>query len=897
MNICFVALSFRQKGAATSGVGAQVRVLAESLMTLGHTVQVVTLGDSEAITRDEGIEVHQVVSGKLHWYVSKLPLIGGIFASPLRELEYAFAAWRGVRSAQKNCAVDVIEGTETGMLLLTLFWKQSPIVIRLHGEQYTFRKYTPDLGLTLSVRLTRVLQRIALRRAKLLISPSQMHAREIGDELADSRPPIVIVPNSINAQGIHLNGHPRAAKTVLYAGRVEPNKGVATFLGAAAKTLRAIPESRFVFAGDFQSSLSQTQFQELVTAHRLNDSIDLPGALGWSALTDLYKSSTVAVLPSYYETFGLAALEPMAFGTPVIASNRGALPEIVIPEVTGRLVASGDETALAAAMIDLLSNPEKCAQMGKAAIRQAARFDVRNVLRLTEYLYRWCRESSVPDGDSHAFFAPHPDDAVFSCGGTIHSLISQGKSVQVTTVFAGHADRSQPAFSRHLNRKWRIPIGVSQQRRNEEDRNALLALGVTKFAFWDYVEAPERTSSAGALLYATYEEIRGELAEPDRTLIDGLTEKILSSNSWPADTVFYFPLSLGQHVDHQILFAVGHRLLAAGRNVRFYEDYPYAQDYCRNGNESNWLPQMVPVSIERKLDALAPYTSQMHGLGGSLETARKRLRRFSNRFGKNSIERYWTLLPAWIVDQDEPTASANLPLLHEPTPIGAGAFKNFIRTFSWGNLEEMLPVGVGRCADIGCGNGRHKEVIESRGYQWMGIDVDSATDVRGEATALSLANESMAAAVAWQMIEYVADPVAVFAEAARVLEPGGVFCGSVSFLEPVHGLTYFNLSPLILEKLLREHGFADVEVKSGLNGFTLVAWTFLRRTSIPYSERLALPLTFLMLAPLAALLFVMSWLGLRLGFGSAHHMRWISETAPLEFAGHLMFSGRKRARD
>jgi hypothetical protein len=73
-------------------------------------------------------------------------------------------------------------------------------------------------------------------------------------------------------------------------------------------------------------------------------------------------------------------------------------------------------------------------------------------------------------------------------------------------------------------------------------------------------------------------------------------------------------------------------------------------------------------------------------------------------------------------------------------------------------------------------------------------------------------------------------------------------------------------------------------------------WTWLRRSGIPVASRLALPAAFLMFGPLAALLFAVSWFSWRIGFGSGHLMRWLSQTAPLDFAGHLLFTARKRAR-
>ena len=103
-------------------------------------------------------------------------------------------------------------------------------------------------------------------------------------------------------------------------------------------------------------------------------------------------------------------------------------------------------------------------------------------------------------------------------------------------------------------------------------------------------------------------------------------------------------------------------------------------------------------------------------------------------------------------------------------------------------------------------------------------------------------------------------------------------------------------SPLILERLLRRNGFADVEIKPGLNGFVLLLWTWLRRSGIPYANRLAVPLALATLGPIALLIFVAGWVRLSLGLGDGHTMRWLTQTAPLEFAGHVLFSARKKAR-
>jgi glycosyltransferase involved in cell wall biosynthesis/LmbE family N-acetylglucosaminyl deacetylase/SAM-dependent methyltransferase len=877
-------------------------MLAHGLIDAGNSISVIDLAESdEVIVKDDrGAEVHRMRGGNLHWFAGKLPLAGKVLALPIREIEYSIAVWRGVRRANKLRKLDLIEGTETGMLLVAMLSRRTPVIIRLHGEQYTFHKYTPGMRLTLGVRLSRVLQRIALRRAKLLISPSFAHAREIQQELG-SHPPIVVVPNGHSVRNMERDlAIQRSPQTVLYVGRIERLKGISTLLQAASQTSKALPQSHFVFAGDFQSSLSESEFRSLVRQNGLDSHVELLGAVGWKVLSDWYQRSTVSVLPSHYETFGVAALEPMAFGTPVIATSGGAMSEVVESEVSGKLVAPGDAGALAGAMTELLSNANSREQMSQAAFKRAAIFDIRRVLPLNSRPYEWCRDEDWSAGSSHLFFSPHLDDAVLSCGGMIHSLVSKNKSVRVITVFAGNSDEAQrSAFARHLHAKAGSTADLCEQRR-QEDSHALGELGVRNVERWNFTEAPYRRATNGRYLYGSYAELRGQPAIEDRSLKETITEKVLKLlQEAPESAVVYFPLSLGRHVDHQLLFAIGLQLSSGGKRVRFYEDYPYAEAYDPDHRELNWLPRTMSIDLESKLKAAAAYVTQIRGLGGSVQNLEKRLRAFGVAVGGQSIsERYWEVITPVSGDLNGNQTRYSCPLVRKGALPRLRDFKNFLRTFRWHDLEEVLPVGDGRCLDLGCGEGRHRPLIESNGYEWLGMDraESGSSSLQSEASSLPFQSDSMAALVAWQVFEYLDRPEAVMAEAARVLEVGGVFCGSVSFLEPVHGRTYFNMSPLILKELLARHGFADIEIKAGLNGFALMLWTWLRRSRLPLADHVAIPAAFALFAPLSAVMFFVSWLAQRCGWGSGHTMRWISQVSPLEFAGHVMFTARKKAR-
>jgi len=99
------------------------------------------------------------------------------------------------------------------------------------------------------------------------------------------------------------------------------------------------------------------------------------------SITDLF------LLPSAYESFGLAALEAMGCQVPVISSNAGGIPEINIHGVTGFLAPVGDIEAMANYSVELLSDENKLIQFKKNALNQAQNFNIENIIPLYEKLY------------------------------------------------------------------------------------------------------------------------------------------------------------------------------------------------------------------------------------------------------------------------------------------------------------------------------------------------------------------------------------------------------------------------------------------------------------------------------------------------------------------------------
>ena len=104
-------------------------------------------------------------------------------------------------------------------------------------------------------------------------------------------------------------------------------------------------------------------------------------------MEDILAVSVVFLLPSEYESFGLAALEAMAARAVVISSNAGGLIEINVQNVTGFMADVGDIDAMSKYTIDLLQDEAKLATMKEAAYLHACTFDIKNIIPIYEKLY------------------------------------------------------------------------------------------------------------------------------------------------------------------------------------------------------------------------------------------------------------------------------------------------------------------------------------------------------------------------------------------------------------------------------------------------------------------------------------------------------------------------------
>jgi glycosyltransferase involved in cell wall biosynthesis len=196
-------------------------------------------------------------------------------------------------------------------------------------------------------------------------------------------------------------------KRLLFVGRVSPEKGVHILLDAFRKVVEHCPQVQLDIVGpagaapieymvlisddekvsdlasfygryrrgDYLAQLEERVFPSIA------EQVNFVGSVPQPDLTSFYRQADILVNPSLTEAFGMSLIEAMASGVPVVASRVGGMTEIIGNSGAGILLESGDATALADALIDLLENGSRMRSMGRAGPRRVAE------------LYTWDRVS------------------------------------------------------------------------------------------------------------------------------------------------------------------------------------------------------------------------------------------------------------------------------------------------------------------------------------------------------------------------------------------------------------------------------------------------------------------------------------------------------------------------
>ncbi len=379
-----IALLGYRSSPFSGGQGIYLRYLSKGLLTLGHDVTVISGPPYPELIK--GVRLVELPSLDLYardlWSIKMRELVGrlerrewiskatGGFAEPWAFGERA-RDWLLPRLAE----FDIIHDNQTlAPGILDLQATGIPVLTTIHHP------ITRDLRTALEAD-SRWWSRIFIRRwhsflsmqAKVskkldrIVTVSSISARDIVADFGVLPSILRVIPNGVDTQLFRphpsIARHPR--RLIATASADSPMKGLPTLLSAIKLLSNEFPDIELVLIAK-RNRRGETE--KLIQRLQLDNRIHFKGGATHEEIVKLYAQSTVAIVPSLYEGFGLPALEAMAAGIPLISSDGGALREVVGDG--GLLVRAGDERALASAISDVLTFPEVAKSLSKRGLKR-----------------------------------------------------------------------------------------------------------------------------------------------------------------------------------------------------------------------------------------------------------------------------------------------------------------------------------------------------------------------------------------------------------------------------------------------------------------------------------------------------------------------------------------------
>lgn len=247
--------------------------------------------------------------------------------------------------------------------LLTLQRRGMPLLTTIHHpitwDRDIALAHAPDFTSRLFIRrwhsFLRMQTRVA-RKLKHVVTVSESSRRDIADAFSLNADDIHVVHNGIDAEQFHPRPDitPNPLQLISTASADQPLKGTTHLVRALSTLQETHPAIRLTIIGKPKAG---GPTEALIKELNLQDTIRFRSGLTTEEICELYAQSSVAVVPSEYEGFGLPAGEAMACGVAVVSTDGGALPEVVGDAAV--VVPAGDAAALAQGINELLTDDER----------------------------------------------------------------------------------------------------------------------------------------------------------------------------------------------------------------------------------------------------------------------------------------------------------------------------------------------------------------------------------------------------------------------------------------------------------------------------------------------------------------------------------------------------------
>lgn len=267
------------------------------------------------------------------------------------------AAIKEIRANIKHIKPDIIHihGTRAGILArLAVIGLKYPVI-------YTEHLWTKDYQL--HSRVSHQLQLMGLWFLDWFTTLTIAVSEAVKDFIIESqisRPEkVIVIYNGVEPPSKKAKPFSRDQYKIVAIGTLNEQKGMQYLIWAMEKVLKEFPKAELTIIGQ---GPYKAVLERLIKEAKLSSKIKLTGFV--KDVYDELEGADIYVQPSISESFGLAILQAMSMGLPVVATNTGGIPEVVTSGKTGILVRPKDQRALSEAILQLLRDHGKAKQMG-----------------------------------------------------------------------------------------------------------------------------------------------------------------------------------------------------------------------------------------------------------------------------------------------------------------------------------------------------------------------------------------------------------------------------------------------------------------------------------------------------------------------------------------------------
>ncbi|MDN5347153.1 MAG: hypothetical protein PWP65_717 [Clostridia bacterium] len=392
-------LSWEYPPQAVGGLARHVEDLAAALAAEKQEVHVLTVGRPGEATRalENGVYVHRVDP----YPVNAPDFITWVLQLNARFLEEAIKIFRHFGSFHLLHAHDWLVAF-TGRALKHAY--RLPLVATIHATEAGRNRGLYNDG---QRYINSIEWWLTYEAWRVIVCSRHMH-QEVQGLFQLPADKINIIPNGVVAakfRGVKPDPLFRARfalpqeKILLFVGRLVIEKGVQVLLEAMPQILSACPEAKLLVVG--RGPLEE-HLKARARALGFDSKVYFVGYLDDRSRNMLYALADVAVVPSLYEPFGIVALEAMAAGAPVVATNTGGLAEIITHRVDGMLALPGNAGSLAENIVAVLRDADLAAGLrAKGTMLVDTVYDWRQIagetLKVYEEVYQQYRRTPWPE--------------------------------------------------------------------------------------------------------------------------------------------------------------------------------------------------------------------------------------------------------------------------------------------------------------------------------------------------------------------------------------------------------------------------------------------------------------------------------------------------------------------